>query len=769
MKKCIVLLLSTLMLAGVSQAQHKEINSLADLPVINYSTKELKTGDEVKTSAWMKSIAVSELKHMDSVSKNFTINNSNVAFSYRIRRLFCNFILADWKNAAFADTLFRNSARAASWFRKAGFSQISSYAKASMQPSGDFNKNFMQFFTESMKPLTEDEKEQYLGDFIKLSRDAPKKFEEKIKKVATEPLIADTSADMNSILDNYVFQQITPALNDQLADYLNKGIKGKFTRADTLRGTINAERAWWNVLHYAITVRPDYVKKTIVGSNDIRYQVVSDSHPPMMQIDLQVPLIIDSIIFETQKLNFTRDGNAWHVAVPAQKKSSINDITFYYHGTPHVAVNPPWDGGWIWTKDSTGAPWMSVACEGMGASIWFPCKDHLSDEPDSGASVSMIIPDTLVGVSNGRLQSKINNNDGTSTYTWAVVNPINNYDIIPYIGKYVNYSEVYDGEKARLSDGQGKLDVNYWVLNYNLDKAKAHMVPEVHRMLKSHEYWMGPYPFYEDGYKIVDAPHLGMEHQSAIAYGNKYMNGYLGRDLSGSGWGLKWDDIIVHESAHEWFGNNITSRDIADMWVHEGFAMYSETLFTEYYYGKEAGNEYVNGTRSRIQNILPVIGYYNVNDDVSLRNGDMYAKGANMLHTIRHSMNNDSLFRDILRGLNKTFYHQTVTTSQVENYISEHAWFNYSKVFDQYLRNIQIPNLEIYFAKDGKKVSYRYTNCIDSFNLPLVLKNGKESLKIFPVTEWKTIDITEGQKIFFNADAIEKMYYIGVTNVAKKD
>jgi len=760
MKKSIVLLLITILLAGVSQAQHKVINSFADFPAINYSTKELKTGDEEKTNAWMKSIAASELKHMDSVSKNFRINNEDVAFTYGMRKLFCNFILADWKNAAFADTVLR-SLETAPAFKKAGLSQLSSYAKASMQDSKKFNENFIQFFRESMKPLTEDEKEMYIGYIIKMSRDAPNTFDKTIKKVTAKPLIADTSTGMFTLLSNYVYAKVNPTLTDKMAAYLNEGIKGKFTRADTLRGTINAERAWWNVLHYAITVKPDFATKSIVGINDIHYQVTSSNFPLFMQIDLQEPLIIDSILFETQKLNFTKDGNAWHVAVPSQKKLSINDVTVYYHGTPREAVNPPWDGGWIWAKDSTGSPWMSVACQGIGASIWYPCKDHQSDEPDSGASVSMIVPDTLVGVSNGRLQSKTNNNDGTETYIWAVVNPINNYDIIPYIGKYVNISDSFAGEK-------GKLDVNYWVLNYNLAKAKAHMVPEVHRMLKSHEYWMGPYPFYEDGYKMVDAPHLGMEHQGAIAYGNKYMNGYLGQDMSGSGWGLKWDYIIVHESGHEWFGNNITSNDIADMWVHEGFTCYSETLFTEYYYGKKAGNEYNYGLRAGIQNILPVIGYYNVNDDVSVRNGDMYSKGANMLHTIRHSMNNDSLFREILRGLNKTFYHQTVNSSQIEKYINDQAWFNYSKVFDQYLRNIQIPQLEIYFANDGKKVSYRYTNCIDSFNLPLVLKNGNESLKIFPVNEWKTIDITEGQKVFFNADEIEKMYYIGVSKVDKK-
>ncbi len=761
MKKCTAFLLCASLLADVSQAQHKEIKSFTDLPAINYSTKQLQAGDEAKTGAWVKTTAVSELKHIDSVSKNFTINNANVALSYSMKKLFCNFILADWKDVVFADTLFRNLEQTHPAFKKAGFSQLSSYAKASMLPSNDFNKNFMHFFMESMKPLTEDEKELYIGYIIKMSKDAPKTFEETINKVAVEPLIADTSAEMFSILGNYVYKQVNPKLTGQLAAYLNESIKGKFTRADTLRGAINAERAWWNVLHYAITVQPDVATKSITGSNDIRYQVVSDSFPPAMQIDLQEPLIIDSVLFESQKLNFTKDGNAWHVAVPVQKKSSIHDITIYYHGSPHVAVNPPWDGGWIWSQDSLERPWMSVACQGTGASIWYPCKDHQSDEPDSGASLTIVVPDTLVAVANGRLQTKTNNNDGTVTYTWAVVNPINNYDIIPYIGKYVNISDSYDGEK-------GKLDVNYWVLDYNVARAKEHMIPEVHRMLKSHEYWMGPYPFYEDGYKIVDAPYLGMEHQSAIAYGNKYMNGYLGKDLSGSGWGLKWDYIIVHESGHEWFGNNITTNDIADMWVHEGFTAYSETLFTEYFYGKQAGDEYAYGTREGIQNILPVIGHYNVNDDVSIRNGDMYAKGANMLHTIRHSMNNDSLFREILRGLNKTFYHQTVNSSQVEKYISAHAGFNYNKVFDQYLRNIQIPQLEIYFTPDGKTVSYRYTNCITGFNLPLVLKNGHNSLKIYPGKDWKNIDITEDQVGFFNAKEIDNMYYIGVKKVSVK-
>ncbi len=350
MKKYIPILVPFLLFVQVTEAQQKVINSYADLPNKNYSTEPLKKGDKAIINAWMKSTAVSELKHMDSVSNNCTINNALVALSYSVRKLFCNFILADWKDAAFADTLLRNSGQTAPAFKKAGLSQLSSYAKASMQPSPDFNKNFMQAFKESMKPLTEDEKEMYIGYIIKMSNDAPKTLDETIKKVTAEPLIADTSAGMFSLLSNYVYAQVNRALTGQMAAYLNESITGKFTRADTLRGTINAERAWWNVLHYAITVKPDFATKSIVGSNDIHYQVTSSKFPLFMQIDLQEPLIIDSIIFETQKLNFTKDGNAWHVAVPAQKKSSINDVTVYYHGTPREAVNPPWDGGWIWPK-----------------------------------------------------------------------------------------------------------------------------------------------------------------------------------------------------------------------------------------------------------------------------------------------------------------------------------------------------------------------------------------------------------------------------------
>ena len=513
--------------------------------------------------------------------------------------------------------------------------------------------------------------------------------------------------------------------------------KKEFTHADTLRGTITPERAWWDVTHYNLQVSFNFNKRSIAGYNIISYNIVS-APANEMQIDLQAGLDIDSVIYENKSLSFRRDGNAYFVAVPsAANKAKTQMIAVYYHGIPRPALHPPWDGGVIWSKDEKGNPWISVACQGLGASVWYPCKDHQSDEPDS-ASLSMIVPDTLTAIANGRLRNEMNNGDGTATYTWAVTNPINNYNITPYIGKYAHWHEDYNGEK-------GKLDCDFWVMAYNIDKAKIQFKQAL-QMLHCFEYWFGPYPFYEDGYKLIEAPHLGMEHQSAVAYGNGFANGYKGTDLSGTGWGLKWDFIIVHESGHEWFGNSITTKDVADMWVHEGFTNYSETIFTTCEYGKEAGNDYVIGTRKRIQNDKPIQGPYGVNQEGS---GDMYYKGGNLVHTIRQIINNDSSFRMLLRGMNKTFYHQTVTGKQIEEYISKTSGIDFSKVFDQYVRTTQIPVLE--YKVKGNKLSYRWTNCVKGFNMPLKINFGGEKW-ISPTQKWKTLKIKKGNINTFSAD-----------------
>ncbi|HMG81492.1 MAG TPA: M1 family metallopeptidase [Ferruginibacter sp.] len=544
------------------------------------------------------------------------------------------------------------------------------------------------------------------------------------------------------------------------------GFSQPFTHADTLRGSNGPYRSWWDILQYNLTIKPDFSNKTIEGYSTIKFKVLRiDS---LMQIDLQESLTIDSFtlawVSELPDESYgaagnmlypdsSRKGNTYFLRIPTNSIALSDSsgllffITIFYHGKPHGAVNPPWDGGLVWTKDKNNNPWMSTACQDLGASAWFPCKDIQSDEPDSGATLHIIVPNNLVGVGNGRLIDK-RSDDSTTTYTWNVKAPINNYDIVPYIGKYVHFGDVYKGEK-------GNLDMDYWVLDYNLDKAKKQF-KDANRMMKAFEYWFGPYPFYEDGYKLVDAPYLGMENQSGIAYGNKYANGYLGKDLSQSGWGLKWDFIIVHESAHEWFGNSITSNDIADMWIHEAFASYAETLFTEYYYGKEAADDYEIGVRKLIENKKPMIAHYGVNEEPP---EDIYFKGSNMIHTIRQVINNDSLFRQILRGLTTTFYHQTVTTKQIEDYITNQSHIDLSKVFDQYLRTTQIPTLE--YKIDGYTLSYRWTNCIKGFNMPIRV-NFKGVWPIKPTEQWKSISMYPEGDVNFS---IDRNFYINTKKV----
>jgi len=570
---------------------------------------------------------------------------------------------------------------------------------------------------------------------------------------------------------------------------LQSAICQSFTHADTLRGSNGPGRDWWNVLHYNLNVKFDLDDSSISGWNEIQFKQLYTNEVLTMQIDLQDPLTIDSFIYQyknsdiTVNCSYTKSGNAYFVTLPLSKtlpnkfEPFITSAKIYYHGKPHIAKNAPWDGGMVWTKDKLGRPWISFACQGIGASCWFPCKDYQGDEPDNGATISITVPDSLMAIANGSLRQEHNAKKNT-TYTWEVESPINVYDIVPYIGYYVHFSEIHNykalsiskknqeiadtaettmasgafGKRKRSYDG---LDMSYWVLDYNLDKAKKQF-KDAGRMMKAFEYWFGPYPFYEDDYKLVDAPYLGMENQSDIAYGNEYTNGYLGHDLSSSGWGLKWDFIIVHESAHEWFGNNITSKDIADMWIHEGFANYAEALFTEYYYGKEAGDDYVIGLRKNIVNDTPIIAPYGVNKEGS---EDMYWKAANMIHMIRQVINNDTLFRQILIGLNKTFYHQTVTTQQIENYISTTSKIDFSKVFDQYLRTVQIPTLE--YKTQDSTLSYRWTSCVPGFNLPLKI-NFKGEQWIKPTEEWKTIRIpSQGSDKF----SVDRNFYINVKKV----
>jgi aminopeptidase N len=488
-----------------------------------------------------------------------------------------------------------------------------------------------------------------------------------------------------------------------------------YTHSDSLKGNYSRERTWWDVNRYDLKVWFNYADSSIRGSNRITYSVLQPSN--LLQVDLMVPLVIDSIIQDGSKCQWRKDGNAHFVTLNSEQTiNSKKIIDVFYHGKPRAAKQPPWDGGVVWSSDSRKNPWISVACQGMSSQVWFPNKDHMADEAES-ASMEFTVPRTLVAVSNGKLKGIEMVADSFITYKWEVLNPINNYNITPYIGKYTMLKDTMSGKG-------GVLDIQYWVLEENYEKARTHF-SQVKPMLRCFEYWFGKYPFYEDSYKLVEAPFLGMEHQSAIAYGNNYVNGYRGRDLSGTGWGLNWDFIIVHESGHEWFGNNISAKDVADNWIHEGFTAYSENLYTEYLFGKQAGAQYVIGTRAAVLNDKPVISDYGVNSGGSL---DVYYKAANMLHTIRQLVNNDSLWRAMLQDINKTFWHQTVDSRQVEEYMSSFLSIDLRRIFDQYLRTTKIPILEYRIRRN--KLIYRWTNCVKKFDMPVTIQTtqGEEVL-----------------------------------------
>lgn len=500
------------------------------------------------------------------------------------------------------------------------------------------------------------------------------------------------------------------------------------SRADSLRGTLTPLRTCYDINYYHLDVKINIDQKSVAGSNEFAFTATQDFNK--LQFDLFDNLKVEKVVYQGSEMKFSREYTAVFISFPKTiKKGSKDKFTVFYSGNPRVAKNAPWDGGFIFKKDSAGNPFVSVACQGLGASVWWPNKDHQSDEVDS-MLISISVPNTLQEVSNGRLRSTVEKPDGYRQYNWFVSNPINNYDVSFYIGKYAHWTDSFDGEN-------GKLSIDYWALQVDSAKARPHWDADVKPMLKCFEYWFGPYPWYKDGYKLVQAPHLGMEHQSAVAYGNQFKKGYLGRDLSGTGHGLKWDFITVHESGHEWFGNNITTKDIADMWVHEGFTNYSETLFTECTDSKASADEYLIGIRRGISNDIPIIGPYGVNKEGS---GDMYPKGANLIHNIRQLINNDEKFRQILRGLNKTFYHKTVTTAEIENYIAKQSGLKLDKIFDQYLRYTKIPVLE--YKIDKGILSYRWRTDVKGFDMPVrvTLKSGTYSL-IKPTNDWKTIKV----------------------------
>lgn len=506
-----------------------------------------------------------------------------------------------------------------------------------------------------------------------------------------------------------------------------------FNRQDILRGSNGRGRDWWDVQHYKLEFSLDTAARTISGSNTIQFKVLGKERDSM-QIDLQLPMILDSVLLvDNSKINFSREGNVYWLdfSFAKARPQEYYSITLFYHGQPRKAVKAPWDGGFIWAKDSLGNPWVSVACQGLGASSWWPCKDYQGDEPDYGMKLRPTNLEELFvlnGKSNvdtlpievlGMTETKYLFNP------WEIKSPINTYNATFYLGDYVSLIDSYKGKK-------GILDIRYNPLRYNETRAKEHF-KQVKKMLEAFEYWFGPYPFYEDGYKIVEAPFLGMEHQSAIAYGNNYQMGYRGKDRSGTGVGLLFDFIIVHESGHEWFGNNITAADIADNWIHEGFTTYAEALFVEYWNGKVQSYAYTRGEWKNIANDRPVIGNYGVNDAGS---GDKYDKGSALVHTIRLLMNNDEQFRAMLHKMNDTFYHKQITTKQMEDFIIGYSGLPLQPIFNQYLRTTMIPELE--WKSNGESLDCRLVNVVEGFELPIPIKLGTFNTIIKIGSQWQS-------------------------------
>ncbi len=515
-----------------------------------------------------------------------------------------------------------------------------------------------------------------------------------------------------------------------------------FTHADSLRGGLRPERTNYDVTYYDLDVEVDPANKSIKGTVEIDFTQLVPEDKQRIQLDLfknmQVTKVYDG---EGNPLKYEREENV--IWVNREAVVQVGDkfqIHVDYEGSPLAAKKAPWDGGFDWKKDDKGNPWIGVAVEGTGASLWWPNKDHLSDEPDS-MRISLTVPSELMAISNGNLESQ-EELGGKTRFNWKVSYPINNYNVSVYIGKYAHFHDIYNGS-------EGPYDLDYYVLEYNLDKAKKQF-QQVKPMFDCYEKFLGPYPFPKDGFALVETPYLGMEHQSAIAYGNKYLNGYLGGDQSMLG--LKFDYIIIHETGHEYWGNSVSMKDIADMWIHEGFCTYSEALYVECMNGADTALMYANGWKFRVQNDEPVIGAYNVNHEGS---GDMYYKGALMLHTLRWLVNDDTKWFALIKDIQRDFRFKNTSTEEIVAYMNGKLGKDYTPIFDQYLRKAKPPVLNYTVVEKGKglELTIKWDGTNPDFKMPIGITMKKGSFVSTLVTpETQTIIIPKMKLEDFKID-----------------
>ena len=509
------------------------------------------------------------------------------------------------------------------------------------------------------------------------------------------------------------------------------------------KGELNADRNAMKVHFYKLIIEPNIQTKTLKGEVIVNY-IANNNHQKIL-LDLDSRYTIDEVVSEGKTLKFERITNAFYVFFNSEILTGANiKVKIKYHGTPENSKNPPWTPGFAWKTDSLGNPWVGVTCEGYGASTWWPCKDHSAEEPDS-VELTVKSPEKLQGISNGRLISSINK-DGFLINTWKVTQPINLYNVTFYIGDYVHFSDSYVGV-------EGNLSLDYYVLKSNLEKAKKHF-EQVKPMMQIFEKRFGAYPYYKDGYKLVESPYWGMEHQSAVAYGNNYKSGIY-----------DYDFIIIHESGHEWFGNSVSCSDHADLWIHETFTTYMESVFVEEVYGKEKMQEYLNKQRKRILLKNAMLAPYNEN--YNNHDVDVYFKGTWMLHTLRNWINNDSTWTVLMHDFYQKFKYTNSNTKDVLSFFTQNIPLNIGSFFEEYLNYPSIPNLTIQVKEKRNTIilKYKWESKSKDFHLPIDIALKNRQLRLYPSQQFKKY---RSNKEDFIGSQIQKDKFLGTIKIQQK-